>query len=481
MTSTTPTTQANTASFSRSDWQKGYLSLYTEHDYAIAQISGQIPVELEGTLYRNGPGLLDRNGENYGHPFDGDGMICEIRFSQGQAHFRNRFVQTPEFLAEQAAGKVLYRGVFGTQKPGGWLANCFDLRLKNIANTNVIFHGGKLLALWEAARPYSLDPKTLDTLGIETFEGKLAPGTVFTAHPKLDPLTGDLWGFGVETGPKSTIIIYRLDPQGVLHREAQHRVPGFSFLHDFAYTPNYSIFLQNPVKFNPLPFLFGLKTAGACLDLKPDAPSQFLICDRSGNLITLETEPGFVFHHCNAYEPEPGKITIDSILYATYPKLEPDSDFRVVDFDQVVPGKLVRFKIDLNTSKIERQLLLDRSCEFPAINPNYLGQPYRYAYLGVTDRPTGNAPLQALIKLDLETGEEQIYSLAPRGFMGEPIFVPKPNATAEDDGWILVLIFNAASDRSELLIFEAANLTLTATLTLNHHVPYGLHGGFYQK
>ncbi|MDX1977224.1 MAG: carotenoid oxygenase family protein [Pseudanabaenaceae cyanobacterium bins.68] len=470
-----------TTCFSRSDWQKGYRSLYTEHDYQITEISGVLPPDLQGTLYRNGPGLLDRNGENYGHPFDGDGMVCAIRLHQGEAYFRNRFVKTPEFLAEEAAGKILYRGVFGTQKPGGWLTNCFDLRLKNIANTNVIFHGQKLLALWEAARPYRLDPDSLATLGIEDFNQALAPGEVFTAHPKLDPQTGNLWAFGVETGPKSVINIFRLDPDGELTRQAQHRVPGFCFLHDFAFTPNYRIFLQNPVKFAPLPFLLGFKTAGACLDLKPNSLSKFLISDRQGQLITLETDPGFVFHHCNAYEPEPDQIILDSVCYATYPKLEPKQDFREVNFDQVVPGKLVRFKLNLKTKTINRHTLVERSCEFPAINPQYLGQPYRYAYLGAIAQANGNAPLQALLKLDLHTGQQQTYSIAPQGFMGEPVFVPRPQAIAEDDGWILTLCFNAASDRSELLILDAENLNLVASLALKHHVPYGLHGSFVRS
>lgn len=468
----------STTRFSRSDWQKGYRSLYTEYDYQITEITGEIPSDLKGTLYRNGPGLLDRNGENYGHPFDGDGMVCAITFRQGYVHFRNRFIKTPEFLAEQEAGKILYRGVFGTQKSGGWLANCFDLRLKNIANTNVILHGGKLLALWEAGRPYRLDPHNLETLGIEDFNQTLAPGEVFTAHPKLDPQTGDLWAFGVETGPRSVINILRLDPQGNLTKVARHAVPGFCFLHDFAFTPNYCIFLQNPVKFQPLPFLLGFRTAGACLDLKPNSLSQFLISDRQGNLITLDADPSFVFHHCNAYEPEPGKIILDSVCYATYPKLEPNQDFREVNFDQVVPGKLVRYKINLDTKTINRNVLVERSCEFPAINPQYLGQPYRYAYLGAIAEPTGNAPLQALLKLDLHTGKQQIYSIAPQGFVGEPVFVPKPQATAEDDGWILTLCFNAARDRSQLLILSAHDLRLVATLTLKHHIPYGLHGNF---
>jgi all-trans-8'-apo-beta-carotenal 15,15'-oxygenase len=111
--------------YQRNDWKKGYLSQPNEYDYWVDDIEGEIPAALHGTLFRNGPGLLEVNGQRIHHPFDGDGMICAIAFDNGRAHFRNRFVRTEGFLREQKEGKILYRGVFGTQKPGGWLANAF--------------------------------------------------------------------------------------------------------------------------------------------------------------------------------------------------------------------------------------------------------------------------------------------------------------------------------------------------------------------
>ena len=125
-------------SYSRTDWQGGYESLSQEFDYWIDQVEGTIPAELQGTLYRNGPGLLDVNGQPIKHPFDGDGMICSVTFQAGRAYFQNRFVRTEGFVAEQRAGKPVYRGVFGTQKLGGFFNNAFDFRIKNIANTNII-------------------------------------------------------------------------------------------------------------------------------------------------------------------------------------------------------------------------------------------------------------------------------------------------------------------------------------------------------
>lgn len=147
------------ASFDRADWSSAFRNVGQELDGAVEPVSGTIPAELAGTLYRNGPGRLERGGVWMHHPFDGDGMITALRFEGGRARLRNRFVRTEGFEAEEKAGKLLYRGVFGTQKPGGLLANAFDLRLKNIANTHVVRLGDQLLALWEASSPTPSTPR----------------------------------------------------------------------------------------------------------------------------------------------------------------------------------------------------------------------------------------------------------------------------------------------------------------------------------
>ncbi|AFY74249.1 lignostilbene-alpha,beta-dioxygenase-like enzyme [Synechococcus sp. PCC 7502] len=472
-----------TSSFSKSDWQKGYKSLKTEYSYWVDDIEGELPKALQGTLFRNGPGLLDVNGDRYGHPFDGDGMVSSITFTDGKVHFANSFVKTPEFLAEQEAGKILYRGVFGTQRSGGFLQNIFNLKLKNLANTNVIYHGQKLLALWEASRPYRLNPETLETIGIENFDGNLNPGEVFTAHPKFDPITGDMYGFGVDAGPKSTINLYKVDLQGTLTKFANQKVDGFCFLHDFVITPNYAIFAQNPVKFNPLPFILGFKPAATCIDLQPQTPTKLLIFDRTGKLITLETDPCFIFHHANAYETHTDgntQIILDSICYSDYPKLEAGIDFLDVNFDQVIPGQFCRFEIDVASGKVNKSILQERSCEFPVIHSAYVGQNYRYCYMGAIAKDSGNAPLQAILKLDVQTGEKQIHSFAPRGFVGEPTFIPHPEGTQEDQGWLVVLVFDAECDRTDIVVLDAENITNSpvATIHLKHHIPFGLHGSF---
>ncbi len=473
-------------SYDRQDWQRGYQSQPQEVDYPLTPSTGAIPPELEGTLFRNGPGLLDIQGQPIQHPFDGDGMICQFTFQQGRAHFRNRYVRTAGYVAEQAAGKILYRGIFGTQKPGGWLANIFDLKAKNIANTNIIYWGDRLLALWEGAEPHRLDPATLETLGLDNLDGLLKPGQPLTAHPRFDPGSTFTQGqprlvtYSITSGPQqSQVVFYEFDSNGTLVAKRDHTLPGFAFLHDFALTENYYIFFQNPVTLNPLPFMLGFKGAGQCLKYHPDRPTQALVIPRdpSQPMVTLETDACFVFHHANAFEVD-GKIVVDSICYDCLPAVNPDTFYLDVEFETLPPGQLWRSTLNLDTKTLERVRLNDRCVEFPSLNPSRMAKAARYYYLGATHHPQGNAPLQGILKVDLDTGHEQFHSFAPRSFVNEPLFVPHPQAQAEDEGWVLVLTYNGERHASDLVILDGQTLNPLATLALDHHIPYGLHGSF---
>jgi len=473
--------------YDRIDWKRGYQSQPNEYDYWIDDIEGKIPAELKGTLFRNGPGLLEVNGQRLHHPFDGDGMVCAIAFDGGRAHFRNRFVRTEGFLAEQKAGKILYRGVFGTQKPGGLLANAFDFQLKNIANTNIIYWGGKLLALWEAAEPHRLDPKTLETIGKDYLNGILEEGDAFAAHPRIDPsckqdgVAPCLVNFSIKPGLSSTITLYEFNPAGKLLRRQSRSIPGFAFIHDFAITPNYCIFFQNPVSFNPIPFLLGFRGAGECVKLEQDKPTRIVVIPRHSKepMRFLETRSGFIFHHANAFEQD-DRIYIDSICYESFPEVESGSDFREVDFDAIAPGQLWRFTLNLSEQTVQRRLLEERCCEFPSVHPNNVGHPYRYLFMGAAHNAKGNAPLQAILKLDVTTGKQQLWSAAPQGYVSEPIFVPRPDSIHEDDGWVLTLVYDASKHRSDVVILDGRDLNQgpVARLHLKHHIPYGLHGSW---
>jgi all-trans-8'-apo-beta-carotenal 15,15'-oxygenase len=478
-------------SYDLEQWKRGYESQPNEDRYQIEEIEGVIPQELTGTLFRNGPGLLDIGGTAIDHPFDGDGMICAFTFKDGKAYFRNRFVETEFYLQEKAAGKILYRGVFGTAKPGGWLNNLFDLRLKNIANTNVIYWGDKLLALWEAAEPHRLNPKTLDTEGLDYLDGVLKPGNSFSAHPWIDPscqFDGGapcLVNFAIDPGLSSKITIFEFAPDGKLLRRHSHSVPGFSFIHDFAITPNYCIFFQNSVSFNPLPFVMGWRGAGECVQFHPKKPTRAILIPRdpaNKEVKILEIQSGFVFHHANAFEEE-GRVYVDSIAYASLPQVQPETNYKDVNFANLDPGQLWRFSFNLEDNSIDRELIEARCCEFPSLHPDYVGRNHRYLFIGAAHDETGNAPLQAILKLDLQTGERQLHSFTPSGYVSEPVFVPKTNSQAEDEGWVFTLVYDGSKHRSTLAILDGQNLAgdAIALLHLKHHIPYGLHGNWCDR
>jgi all-trans-8'-apo-beta-carotenal 15,15'-oxygenase len=444
---------------------------------------------------------MERGGVWFHHPFDGDGMIAAIRFADGRATLRNRFVRSEGWLAEEKAGKLLYRGVFGTQKPGGPLANAFDLRLKNIANTHVVRLGDDLLALWEAAGPHALDPDSLATRGLSTLNGVLKPGEAFSAHPRFDPGHHDgqprLVSFSLKTGPSSTIRLLEFacedGPDGVkagqLLAERRDSFRGFAFLHDFAITPNWAVFLQNALDFNPLPYVLGQKGAAQCLKSRTGAQGQFWLVPRPGSPMAgqpprrVPAPEGFVFHHLNAWE-EGEALVVESIHYADFPSVGPQDDFRETDFDAIPEGLMKRCRIDLERGTVETTQLSERCCEFAMVHPARQGLEARYGWMAVAQRPQGNDPLQAIAKLDLKTGEQRVWSAAPRGFVSEPIFVPDPTGpdpeagAAKDAGWVLVPVWNGARCASDLVILCARTMAELAVLELPLAIPHGLHGSF---
>lgn len=481
--------------YDRSDWASAFRNVSLElSDEPLAVSRGAIPTALRGTLYRNGPGRLERAGQWVHHPFDGDGLVTSVRFGAGGASVSNRFVRTEGWLAEEKAGKPLYRGVFGTQKPGGPLANAFDVRLKNIANTHVVRLGDQLLALWEASSPHALDPLTLETRGLSLLGGVLKPGEAFSAHPRFDPGhhgSQRMVTFGVKSGPRSTIRLMEFasgagptgEAPGTLLSERSDTFNGFAFLHDFALTPNWAVFLQNAIAFNPLPFALGLKGAAQCLASKPGAHGHFWLIPRDSGAYAgqppriLPAPEGFVFHHLNAWE-EGETVVVESIYYNDFPSIGPGQDFRAVDFDQIPEGLLKRCTLDLVSGSVSSEPLSARCCEFAMVNPRQVGLRARQAWMAVAERETGNDPLQAIQKLDLESGESRVWSAAPRGFVSEPLMVPRPGATADDDGWVLSVVWNGARCASDLVILDAASMAEVAVVELPLALPHGLHGSF---
>jgi all-trans-8'-apo-beta-carotenal 15,15'-oxygenase len=201
---------------------------------------------------------------------------------------------------------------------------------------------------------------------------------------------------------------------------------------------------------------------------------------RPGKAIqVLETDPCFVFHHANAFE-QGDEIIVDSVCYEDFVGLDhkrsyPDN----TDFEKLPPGQLWRFHLNLGKKKGRRQLISPRCVEFPQVSPERIGQAHHWIFLGAAEQAEGNAPLQAIMKINPESGQQEFWSAAPRGFVGEPVFVPR-SKLAEDDGWVITLVYDAAYNRTDIVILDGKCLSQgpVARLHLKHHVSYGLHGTF---
>ena len=192
----------------------------------------------------------------------------------------------------------------------------------------------------------------------------------------------------------------------------------------------------------------------------------------------IEAPSGFVFHHLNAWEETDHIIYLESIFYDHFHPLGPEENFRDVDFDKIPEGQLRRSKIDLDAEAVSCECISQRRCEFPTVNPLREGLSARFAWMAIAQRENGSDPLQAIKKLDIQTGEQHIWSAAPHGYVGEPVMVPSRLNDAEDAGWLLLLVWNGSRSATDLMILKADDLSEQACIELPLAIPHGLHGSW---
>ena len=270
----------------------GFRSLETEiHDAVELDVRGAMPKDLEGTLYRIGPARHDVYGDRLRSWFDGDGMAHALDVTSGRVTYRNRFVATPGKLEEDRAQRRLYRS-FATRGPGSLFAR-FKRRYdrKNPGNTNIVFHAGKLLALCEGGFPYALDATTLQTLREDDLGGVLAPGETFSAHPKLDRETGEMWNFGISHGRTATLNVFCTTAEGETARTAAIKLPEAAMIHDFALTATKVIFVIPPIVLPrvPLSLALGQASYAESLRWRPELGVRIAILDRATGCLTSIT------------------------------------------------------------------------------------------------------------------------------------------------------------------------------------------------
>lgn len=472
--------QAPIAAPTSADWHRIFDSLPDEHDYVVDELEGQIPDALRGTLYRNGPGLNEIGGRPFAHLFDGHGIVSQFTLAGGRVHYRNRVVRTQKYLSERDAKRPQARG-FGELRPGGVLGN-FLRRPSggNAANTSLVLCGERLLALWEGGRPWELDPDTLETRGEYSFDGRLKGMQAFSAHPKHDPQTGETFNFGVSYGPKTRLLCYRIDPGGSFEHLRQVELPYPVMQHDFALTARHLVFVVDPIVVDVPRLALGRASFAGSLKWDPARPTLVVLVPRDGGPTrTVEVPPFFHFHVNNAYE-DGSDTVVDLVRYDDY-RIGTESlrDFRHATFDE--PAILWRLRVRAS-GQVESHELCPWQCEFPQHDGRRTAQRHRYSYAaGRTDE--GEGAFDAIVKVDHDGERWSAHALGAGQVAGEPIFVARAPEAAEDDGWLLSVVYDAALHRSRLVVLDARELERApvAVAHLRHHVPLGFHGIFTER
>lgn len=476
------------------DYLEGnYAPVQREHTVTELAVTGTIPAHLNGRYLRNGPNPIAEVDPATYHWFTGDGMVHGVRLREGKAEwYRNRWVRTSavaRVLGEPGRRRVPLRT--GLELLG--------------ANTNVLSHAGRTLALVEGGfTSYELT-EDLETVGPCDFEGTLRGG--YTAHPQRDPDTGELHAVSYSFGRGNRVQYSVIGVDGRARRTLDVEVTGSPMMHNFSLTENHVVFYDLPVTFDPrqgaamsmpaplraparlvLAALIGrvrvpdpiMAMAGKRLRgnaqlpyrWDPSYPARVGVmprCGGTGDLRWFDVEPCYVFHPLNAYD-DGDTIVLDVVRH---PKIF-DTDLHGPNEG---PTTLDRWTLDLADGKIRETRLDDHPQEFPRIDDRLIGRPHRYGYAMQTSRSGGTAG-DSVLKHDLARGQTIARRLGTHQHVGEFIFVPHAPQAPEDDGVLMGFVYDATTDHSDLTLLDAASLETIATIHLPERVPYGFHGNW---
>eukprot|EP00741_Cyanophora_paradoxa_P007779 tig00001208_g7526.t1 len=460
----------------------GFAPVMREVQGENLKVIGELPRDLNGVYLRNGPNPAFPT-KPY-HWFDGDGHLHAVRFAAGEASYSNRFVRTRGYEMERAAGRALWESFIGQESlgPGGMLrALGGALRTgeiaKNAANTSVVHHHGRTFALWEAGPPTEMRLRRgarsavdFETVGPYSFAGQGWNGP-FTAHPKVDPVTGEMIAIGYGNFPGPFVSHGVVGPDGRVTHQTRVEVAGQPMIHDFAITERYSIIPD-------LPFLIDLGAGFAGrphLYFDAGRPARFGVLPRrapGSEIRWFEAPSCFVFHFLNAYE-EGDEVVVVGCRYRSM-----DLQMIADAGDRDRGAQLHEWRLDLASGAVRERQLDPSTTEYPIVSPAVAGRPFRYGYLART-----NPRLTKIVgvrKVDLQAGTADEHMFEPGLYAGEPLFVPRPDGTAEDDGYVITLAHDDSRETSEALVYDAGRVAAgpVARVQLPNRVPYGFHGTF---
>ncbi len=419
-------------------------------------VTGTIPAALNGRYLRIGPNPAKPDPAGY-HWFVGDGMVHGLALKDGKAlWYRNRWIRS------KAVGAAL--GVDPAPGPRHGLSDS--------VNTNVVSIAGRTWALVEAGSfPVEIGD-TLEDQAYNPFDGTLQGS--FTAHPHLDPLTGEHHAIAYEASDPTTVRHVVISPQGKVVRETPIAVEHGPSIHDCAITARYVVILDLPVTFSGKAMLGGHRFP---YRWNPAHAARVGLMPRHGSgedVIWCEVAPAYVFHVANAFDTADGKVVMDVIAYDTMfaDSLQgPDAS-----------GRFERWTIDPAARRTERRVIDASPQEFPRPDERLFGQPYRYAYTVAAPDETEAQffGVTRLYKHDLKIGGRQVHDFGDQRHPGEFVFVPAGPDAAEDEGWMIGLVIDMANDTTDLVILDAQAFEAppVASVRIPHRAPPGFHGNW---
>lgn len=448
-----------------------FQPLRQEFNLPDLEIEGRLPEGLEGVLYRIGPNPQFAPIPPY-NPLQGEGMVHAFRLGGGRASYHNRWIRTRRWALEREAGRAL----FSTSDPRLSDPSVAGVDGQGAANTHVIRHGGRLLALEEGHPPIALDSQSLETLGPWDFGGRLAGP--MTAHPKICPITGEMLAFANFPDRRfdGALVVYGSDAGGRITRAERIAGPFPALVHDFAITDRRLVFVVCPLTLS----IERLGAGSQAIAWEPARGAWVGVMARTGpaDVRWFRAPTAMAWHVMNAFE-DGDAIQLDLCRQdaPAFPAADglaaPEADLRQY---------LTRWTIrpDAATPVTERRLS-EAVCEYPRIDERRTGLPYRYGYVAAGGGPgTGDLAHRALGCFDHATGEMRLWR-APAGCaVSEPVFAPRPGSDAEGDGWILATVCDETRDASFLAVFDARAIDAgpVARAHVGHRVPLGFHGSW---
>jgi len=424
----------------------------------VGCIEGRIPDFVRGTYYLNGPARFAVDDLTYQHWLDGDGMICALRFGARELFLTNRYVRSTKFQTEKECGRPLFR-TFGTSFPGSRL-NGINNGLESPVNVSVYRDQNRLLAFGEQGLPWAMNPQTLETLGQVTFNGRLNNASPFSAHPKFDTDTGEMFNFGIFFSAQAPrLYFYCFDGNGLRYRKAVPLEYSCS-VHDFSISKRYAIFYLSPYLLDLQPLLQGGQSVLDSLQWAPERGSTLMVVDRkSGHVVaSLPIGRQYCLHLINSFEREDGFLVVDLLEFdaPVYSEYRPIPNL----FENVASGGPVRFVIDLQKSEVVQKITGPYLCspDFPAIDSRLAMKSYdEFWMLGISSAGNpGRKFFDQLVHGSWNKSAMDIYQAGPMRYLsGEPVVI---SARDSDEAVVVCQEMDVYERTSYFLLFDAKNV-----------------------